>query len=135
MKIAGKIYNFEPGDMIQLIYGSGSTDGTISTDKNRFTAFNFNDITLVKNGETMARGPVNSFSIGGFDSFSSTMNIIIPKGDPYKVLYINSEPYQYVESPRFIFSGIGPDSANRFFYQRSAQSMNFQGGIAELTMG
>jgi hypothetical protein len=27
-----------------------SSDGTISSDKNRFTAFNFNDITLVRNG-------------------------------------------------------------------------------------
>jgi len=135
MKIAGKIYTFEPGDLIQLIYGSGSSDGTNSSDKNRFTAFNFNDITLVRNGETMARGPVNSFSIGGFDSYSSTLNITVPRGDPYTTLYINSEPYKYVESPRFTFSGVGPDSAGRFFYQKSAQSMNFQGGIAELTIG
>lgn len=115
MKIAGKIFTFEPGDMIQLIYGPGSMDGTISTDKNRFTAFNFNDITLVKNGETLARGPVNSFSLGGFDSYASTLNLTIPRGDPYSTLYINSEPYKYVESPKFTFSGIGPDSAGRFF--------------------
>lgn len=135
MKIAGKQIQFVPGDMIQLIYGSGSSDGTISTDKNQFTSFNFNDVTLVKNGETIARGPVNSFMIGGFDSFASTLNLTIPKGDPYEKLYINSEPYKYVESPEVGFSGIGPDSSGRLFYQKSAQSMNFQGGIAELTLG
>lgn len=135
MKVAGKIYSFAPGDTIQLIYGPGSSDGTISTDKNRFTAFDFNDITLVQNGETMARGPVNSFTVGGFDSYSSTLNLSIPKGDMYDILYINSEPYRYVESPRIQFAGIGPDSAGRFFYRKSAQNMNFQGGIAELTIG
>jgi PKD repeat protein len=135
MKFAGKIYPFEPGDMIQLLYGPGSSDGTISTDKNRFTAFNFNDITLVKNGETLARGPVNSFTLGGFDSYASTLNLTMPKGDRYTTLYINSEPYKYVESPRIQFAGIGPDSSGRFFYQKSAQNMNFQGGIAELTLG
>ena len=135
MKIAGKLYQFVPGDYIQLIYGPGSSDGTISTDKNRFTSFNFNDITLVKNGETVARGPVNSFMIGGFDSYSSTLNLTVPKGDPYETLYINSEPYKYVESPQVVFSGIGPDKSGRLFYQKSAQSMNFQGGIAELTLG
>ncbi|MDD1724278.1 MAG: PKD domain-containing protein [Methanospirillum sp.] len=135
MKIAGKIYPFEVGDMIQLIYGPGSSDGVISTDKNKFTSFNFNDITLVKNGETIARGPVNTFSIGGFDSYASTLNLSLPKGDSYDTLYINSEPYKYVESPSLQFSGIGPDTTGRFFYQKSAQNMNFQGGIAELTLG
>lgn len=135
MKIAGKLFQFEPGDMIQLIYGSESSDGRISVDKNRFTSFNFNDITLVKNGETQARGPVNSFMIGGFDSYASTLKLVVPKGDPYEKLFINSEPYQYVENPKIVFSGIGPDRDGRFFYQKSAQSMNFQGGIRELTMG
>ena len=135
MKISGKIYQFEPGDMIQLIVGSGSSDGTISCDNNVFTSFNFNDITLIKNGETLARGVVNSLSIGGFDSYSSALNISIPKGDTYDKLFINSEPYQFVESPNFLFTGIGPDSSGRFYYQKSAQNMNFQGGIAELTLG
>ena len=36
IKIAGKIYQFVPGDIIQLIYGGGSSDGTISSDKNQF---------------------------------------------------------------------------------------------------
>ena len=71
----------------------------------------------------------------GFRDHAAGLNLSIPKGDPYSTLYINSEPYKYVESPKFTFSGIGPDKAGRFFYQKSAQSMNFQGGIAELTMG
>jgi hypothetical protein len=135
MKVAGKIYKFVPGDVVQLIVGSGSSDGTISSDKNVFTAFNFNDVTLVLNGETLSRGPVNSFSIGGYDSYASTLNLSIPKGDTYDKLYVNSEPYQFVESPNFLFSDIGPDSSGRFYYQKSAQNMNFQGGIAELTLG
>lgn len=135
MKIAGRTYQFEQGDIIMLIVGPGSSDGTISTDKNKFTAFNFEDITLVQNGDTIARGPVNTFAIGGFDSFSSTLNITIPRGDTYTTLFIDSEPYRFVESPRFQFSGIGPDSSGRLFYQKSARNMNFRGGISELTMG
>ena len=103
--------------------------------KHGVQTFNFNDIPLLNNGDMLARNPVNSFSLRGFDSYVSTLNLTIPRGDPYSTLYINSEPYKYVESPKFTFSGIGPDSAGRFFYQKSAQAMNFQGGIAELTMG
>ncbi|MFH0966276.1 MAG: PKD domain-containing protein [Methanobacteriota archaeon] len=130
MKIAGKIISFVPGDVIQLIYGAGSSDGTISTDKNQFVAFNFNDISLVKNEEFVARGPVNDLKIGGYDSFSSTLNLTIPTGDQYSKLYIDSDVYKYVKTPKIHMIGLGPDSSQQFFYQKSNQAMSFQGGIS-----
>jgi PKD repeat protein len=131
MKISGKIIQFVPGDNIQLIYGSGSSDGTISSDKNQFVAFNFNDITLIKNEEFIAKGPVNDLKIGGYDSFASTLNLTIPAGDQYEKLYIDSEEYKYVKTPKIRLVGIGPDSFQRFFYQKSSRAMSFQGGITE----
>lgn len=131
LKIAGKIVQFVPGDIVQLIYGSGSTDGTISSDKNQFVSFNFNDVTLIKNEEIVARGPINDIQIGGYDSFSSTLNLTIPAGDQYDKLYIDSEEYKYVKTPKLRFIGIGPGSDQKFFYQKSNRAMNFQGGITE----
>lgn len=135
IKIAGKIVQFVPGDVIQLIVGSGSGDGIISSDKNQFVSFNFNDITLVKNDEFVAKGPVNDFRIGGYDSFSSTLNLTIPAGDLYEKLYIDSEEYKYVTTPRIRLVGIGPDSSQQFFYQKSSRAMSFRGGIAEYQRG
>jgi PKD repeat protein len=135
VKVAGKIHQFNPGDMVQLILGSGSSDGTISSDKNQFVAFNFADVTVVNNAEILGRGPVNDLRIGGYDSFSSTLNLTLPAGDQYSSLFINSEPYKYVTSPAMKFSGIGPDNSGRFFFQKSAQSLNFQGGTAQFNMG
>ncbi len=135
IKIAGKFYQFEPGDIIQLIFGGGSSDGTISTDKNQFVSFNFNDITLVKNEEIMARGPVNDVKIGGYDSFSSTLNLTIPAGDVYDKLFIDQEEYKYVKTPKLRFVALGPGSDQKFFYQKSSRAMNFQGGIAEFQRG
>ena len=130
MKIAGKIISFVPGDVIQIIYNEGSSDGMISSDKNQFVAFNFNDITLVKNEEFIARGPVNDLKIGGYDSFSSTLNLTVPAGDQYSKLYIDSEEYKYVRTPSIRMIGIGPDSFQKFFYQKSNRAMSFQGGIS-----
>jgi len=135
IKIAGKIYQFTPGDIIQLIYGGGSSDGTISSDKNQFVAFDFNDVTLVKNEEILARGPVNSVKIGGFDSFSSTLNLTIPAGDVYDKLFIDQEEYKYVKTPKLGFVGLGPGSDQKFFYQKSSRAMSFQGGITEFKRG
>ncbi|HWQ67311.1 MAG TPA: PKD domain-containing protein [Methanospirillum sp.] len=131
MKISGKIVNFVPGDIVQLIFGSESGDGTISSDKNQFVAFNFNDITLINNEEVIARGPVNDLKIGSFDSFSSTLNLTIPAGDLYDKLYIDQEEYKYVKTPKMRLIGIGPYDG-KFFYQKSSRAMNFQGGITEL---
>jgi PKD repeat protein len=130
MKIAGKIITFVPGDVIHLIFNEGSSDGTISSDKNRFVSFNFNDISLLRNEEFVARGPVNDLKIGGYDSYSSTLNLTIPAGDQYSKLYIDSEEYKYVRTPKLRLIGVGPDSSQRFFYQKSSRAMNFQGGIS-----
>lgn len=130
MKISGKIIEFEPGDIIQIIYNEGSSDGTISSDKNQFVAFSFGDITLVRNEEILARGPVNDFRIGGYDSFSSTLNMTMPAGDQFSRLYIDSEEYKYAQSPRISFTGIGPDSFQQFFYQKSNRAMSFRGGVS-----
>lgn len=135
IKIAGRIIQFVPGDMIQLVYGKGSSDGSISTDKNQFVAFNFNDVTLIKNQEVVASGPINDFNIGGYDSFSSTLNLTIPAGDQYDNLYIDSEQYKYVKTPKLRFIGIGPDSSQQFFYQKSSRAMSFRGGITEFQRG
>jgi hypothetical protein len=132
MKIAGKIVKFVPGDIIQIIYQSGSRDGSLSSDKNQFVAFDFSDITLIKNEEFIARGPVNSFKIGGFDSYYSTLNLTIPAGDEYDKLYIDSEIYKYVNSPMIRFVGIGPDSFERLFYQKSSRAMSYQGGATSV---
>lgn len=132
MKIAGKIIPFVPGDIIQLIYRSGSSDGTLSSDKNQFVAFEFNDITLIKNEEYIARGPVNSFKVGGFDSFYSTLNLTLPAGDGFEKLYIDSENYQYPNNPTIRLIGIGPDSFERIFYQKSSRAMSFQGGATKV---
>ncbi|PKL59214.1 MAG: hypothetical protein CVV33_08985, partial [Methanomicrobiales archaeon HGW-Methanomicrobiales-4] len=111
-------------------YGAGSSDGVISSDKNQFVSFNFNDVTLVKNEEFVARGPVNDLKIGGYDSYSSTLNLTIPSGDLYSKLYIDSDVYKYVKTPKLRMLGLGPDSSERFFYQKSNRAMSFQGGIS-----
>ncbi len=135
LKVAGKSYRFVPGDMLQLILGTGSSDGTISSDKNQFVAFDFDDVTVVNNGEIIGRGPVKSLRIGGFDSFSSTLNLTIPAGDQYDVLYIDEKLHKYVTAPIMRFTSIGPDNGGRFFVQKSAQSLNFQGGASQFNMG
>jgi PKD repeat protein len=129
MKIAGKIIDFVPGDIVQLIYGAGSSDGSITFDKNQMVSFNFNDISLIKNEEFVARGPVNDLKIGGYDSYVSTLNLTIPSEDLYNKLFIDSEEYKFVISPTIRFVGIGPDSFQRFFYQKSTRAMSFQGGV------
>ena len=130
MKISGKIIEFTPGDIVQIIYNEGSSDGIISSDKNQFVAFNFNDITLIRNDEFVARGPVNDLKIGGYDSFSSTLNLTLPAGDQFSKLYIDSEEYKYAKAPKIRLLGIGPDSFQRFFYQKSSRAMSFQGGVS-----
>jgi len=129
MKISGKIVDFTPGDIVQLIYNEGSGDGLISSDKNRFVSFNFNDVTLVKNEEFVARGPVNDLRIGGFDSFSSTLNLTLPAGDQFTKFFIDGEEYKYAKAPKIRLFGIGPDTMQRFFYQKSSRAMSFTGGI------
>ena len=134
LKIAGKNYDLKPGDMVQLILGKGSTDGSITSNKNQLVAFNFADVIFVLNGEFMAEGPVNTINVGGYNSFSSTLNLTLPNGDKYDRLYIDQEQIKYVKTPQIRFISIGPDSMGRFMLQKSSASLDYQGGASGFTI-
>jgi len=130
IKIAGTIETLKKDDVVQFIL-EGTSDGRLSSTSSDLLAFNFDDVSLFINNERIARGTINSVKINGYDSYSSTLNIISPAGDNIQTLFIDDNNMVFVKNPQITFQNIGPDSWGRMNYQKSALSMNYQGGSEE----
>ncbi len=130
IKIGGSIRDLQKGDIIQLIL-ENSSEGRISMTSSEILAFNFDDVSLFANDEPVTRGTINDLKISGYDSFSSTLALVIPQNDSIQTLIIDDASRTFVKNPQITFQNIGPDSWGRMNYQKSALSMNYQGGAEE----
>jgi PKD repeat protein len=130
IKIGGREYRFQAGDLVQLFPGDVSS-GTISVNQNGIAIFSFSDVRMYVNGELVRTGIVSDINVPSYGGLKSTITLVIPPGDPSLTLFVDGGKVAAPPSRQITISGIGTNANDVMFLSKKTSDLTFSGGAAE----
>lgn len=111
IKIAGRDYQFLPGDLVEMVIGNDGT-GTLAVVPGVITDCSFDDITLYKNGEFLVHGVLKSIFIGTYENLeTSRITVVVPaQSEPIKGFIPDKEDISGHFWEELVLSDIGIDN-------------------------
>ncbi len=79
MKIGGQVRKLEPGDRIRLV-AEGNGKGKISVRNGAILDYSFEEVSLYRDGQRIAKGSVREISVPETEGFVSSLRLVIPHG-------------------------------------------------------
>jgi PKD repeat protein len=132
IKIGGSEYRFKDGDLVQLFPGDVST-GTIDVNEAGITTFAFSGVRMFVNGDLVRTGIVSGINVPEFAGMKSTLAIVLPADDAYRVLFIDENLID--DAAPIIISGLGPGPDNKMFLAVKIQDLTYRGGAESWQRG
>lgn len=133
IKIGGTQYGIGKDDVVQLIFG-GSTQIHLTASDTQITELSYDDVTMFINGKQIARGIATNIDIRQYDSYISTLTLVIPANHTPVDLTVNAAKVADDPTKRIVFSGLRPDTWGRMNLDKKDLVLTYRGGAESYKM-
>jgi PKD repeat protein len=134
IKIAGKVYQFQEGDKVQLFLGEVPA-GEIDVASSGIHTFDFDGVRMYVNGILVEKGAVSSINVPSFDGLISTLGIQIPPGETGYTLFVDESRVIPSSTESVTFGDLRQDSSGRMYFLQKVGSLTYAGGAGEVLIG
>lgn len=133
IKIGGTQYRFGKGDVVQLIFGESELIRLTASDT-QISELVYDDVTMFVNGKQITRGIATNVDVRTYDSYVSTLTLVIPAGHSPVELTVNAARVADDPTKNIILSGLRPDTWGRMNLEKKSMVVSYRGGAESYKM-